>query len=119
MVRRYLILLLAFSVILLGVPGMANAGVTKSQAPGHAMADCVCPPGHDMPPHDHGLPSHDDDSGTCTSSLACMAACAVTPPALPTDIALFLPVPEPSVAVSQAIELDLSSISPPFRPPSV
>ena len=115
MLKWLFTLMLAFSVFMLGVPSMAKAVHLSDQHGSHThamMKDCVCPPGHDMP-------SHDNDPGTCTSSLACMMNCATAPVAVAADSIVMSAISPHSTAFSDGVEFVCSSSYPPFRPPSL
>ncbi len=117
MVRRYLILTLVFSVVLLGLPSLAFAARDSNESATAAMHDCVCPPGHEMPPTDDSNGSN--DSAPCAPTLGCMIHCGMAPMGMTTDIAgtVDTVARHHASVLSDVGPADTSSF-PPFRPPS-
>ena len=113
MVRRFFALVVVLAISLLGFPLLAEAALLEPQGTSqtHDMQDCVCPPGHEMPPQDGADP--------CAPTLACMVQCGMVPLAAPV-IGATAPASAPA---TQAVPPDLiapstPAVAPPFRPPA-
>jgi hypothetical protein len=109
MLRRIIVLLCVVSVVALGLqPATAHSAMMMDHA---AMA---APMSMDCCPPDQGGPASD-----CPQSLACVAACTVTPTAATIDL---ISTPDTHAVRGGLFALivapPLSQSDPPFRPPS-